>query len=122
MSILDVFRRKAATSFPANHMHDAMDDMADFAQGRTWAPYIPRGCDQQGRLTATLDQRDGAHTVDTEQPMPAEACTELGSECRKERMGRVSSWERWALTLGPGLLGSFAAVVIVSAAFWSRHV
>lgn len=41
---------------------------------------------------------------------------------KRERMGRVSSWERWALTLGPGLLGSFAAVVIVTTAIWSRHV
>jgi len=105
-----------------NDNHSAMDDMADFAQGRTWAPYIPRGCDQQGRLTAPLDQREGAHTVDTEQPMPAEACTELGSECRKERMGRVSSWERWALTLGPGLLGGICSVLIVFFAIGSRHV
>lgn len=105
-----------------NENHAAMDDMADFAQGRTWAPYIPRGCDQQGRLTATLDQREGTHAVDTEKPMPAESCTEVGAEPRRERMGRVSTWERWALTLGPGLLGSFAAVVIVTTAIWSRHV
>lgn len=122
MSILNVFRRKAAPSFRANQMHDAMDDMADFAQGRTWAPYIPRGCDQQGRLTATLDQREGAHAVDTEQPMPAEACTELGAECRRERMGRVSSWERLWLRYGSHALGCFITGLVVGLAYWSRHV
>ncbi len=105
-----------------NDNHAAMDDMADFAQRRTWAPYIPRGCDQQGRVVPTLDQREGGKRVDTEQPMPAEACTEIGSECRRERMGRVSAWERWALTLGPGLLGSVCSVLIVCFAIGSRHV
>lgn len=107
-----------------NDNHAAMDDMADFSQGRTWAPYIPRGCDQQGRLVPTLDQREGGALVDTAQPMPAEACTSLGFEaepCKKARMGRLASWERWALTLGPGLLGGVASVFIVCFAIGSRY-
>jgi len=107
-----------------NNHHAAMDDMDDFAQGRTWAPYIPRGCDQQGRLVPTLDQREGGKRVDTEQPMPAEACTSIGFESesrKKERMGGLASWERWALTLGPGLLGSVCSVLIVCFAIGSRY-
>ena len=62
-----------------NWNHEMMDDCADYAV-KNYGAFIPRGCDQQGRLTATADQRQGLHKVDTSRPMPAEACTEVGHE------------------------------------------
>lgn len=62
-----------------NWNHEMMDDTAEWAVNR-WIPFIPAGCDQQGRLTATVDQRQGKHEVDTKKPMPAEACTSFGFE------------------------------------------
>jgi hypothetical protein len=104
-----------------NWMHEMQDDVADFAHGRTWKPFIALGCDQQGRHVPTICQRDGGESVDTSRPMPAEASTEIGAESRRERMGRLASWERWALTLGPGLIGSACSVLIVCFAIGSRY-
>lgn len=53
-------------------------------------PYIPLGCDQQGRYSAA-------------QPMPAEAATEIGADDREE----MTPAEGWILM----------TVVILSACF-----
>lgn len=48
--------------------HEAMDDTADWAQGNV-RPFIPAGCDQQGRYVPTY---------------PAEACTEVGADADEQ--------------------------------------
>lgn len=65
-------------------------------------PFVPQGCDQQGRLQPTI------------QPAPAEACTELGAEPtqRRARMGQMTGLERYLLNRQPAhrwaLLVAFA--------------
>ena len=102
-----------------NWMHEMADDCADWAVNH-WTT-CTQNC-SQGRTCTCVDQRQGAHAVNTKQPMPAEACTELGSECRKERMGRVSSWERLWLRYGSHALGCFVTGLVVGIDYWSRHV
>ena len=65
--------------------HEMMDDCAEWAT-RKW-PRCTGNC-EQGRRPC---QCEGGARVDTKQPMPAEACTEFGFE----RMGKLTSWERF---------------------------
>lgn len=71
-------QREGSRHADSNWAHQQMDDMADFAASTpfqqreggcrldTRRPFIPQGCDQQGRLTPTIQ--------------PAEAATEIGCE------------------------------------------
>lgn len=99
-----------------NWMHEMADDCADWAVSH-WST-CAQNCNQ-GRTCTCVDQRQGAHTVNTKQPMPAEACTEVGSESRKERMGSFRSWERNLVVYGPVCLALFGCLSGFLLGIWS---
>lgn len=57
--------------------------------------------------------------MDTKQPMPAESCTEVGAEPRKERMGSFRGWERNVVVYGPVCLALFGCLSGFLFGLWS---
>ena len=83
----------------------------------TARPYIPLGCDQQGRVTPTLQVReDGA-------PSPAECATEIGSDPTAGRgwwrPSKRAQERSHAITVAMLIVTcSLGAVMVVAAAAW----
>lgn len=78
-------------------------------------PYIPDGCDQQGRLT---DFRHTAYPACEEpQPAPAESCTHYGMEDEGEPMTLAESVRAWLLISAPAAVavGGLALLLVLSA-------
>lgn len=78
-------------------------------------PYIPLGCDQQGRLTeADLDAR----IAEKMQPLPAECGTEIGADQpRRGRHRPLNSAYRRALYRRPTFTGSAVVFWLAVALF-----
>lgn len=90
---------------------DPMNNDSAHWAGSDW-PRCTGACDQ-GRK-ACVCQTAGGASIDTRQPMPAEACTELGCESRA-RMGKLTPMERFLFRHKSGAETIFWVIVILAA-------
>lgn len=100
-----------------NWMHEMTDDVS------AWAVDHWNSCTgncNQGRSCGCVDQRQGKHEVDTKQPMPAEACTEVGCEDQSRSADGMVFPILLVASICCVAISAWAAVVI--AEWWRSYV